>query len=160
MRVALSCAPVRALLRTHGLESTLMQRCAHGSAPVGALPLAQPTLWAPVWLNFALICNISDGLLDYAKVFAYLATHSQTNTYQSPQNRWHSLSHSPPAQTSYRLPCWIVALRHYITWLSPRVRRFLWSKKTWSAPIGAGVALRSASQPWRKSLERSLMQCA
>ena len=26
--------------------------------------------------------------------------------------------------TSYRLPCWIVALRHYITWLSPRVRRF------------------------------------
>ena len=32
-RVALSCAPVRALLRTHGLESTLMQRCTHGSAP-------------------------------------------------------------------------------------------------------------------------------
>jgi len=105
-RVAFSCAPVRALLRTHGLESTLMQRC------------------APDWLNFALICNISDGLLDYAKVTAYLATHSQTNTYQSPQNRWHSSSHSPPAQTSYRLPCWIVALRHYITWLSPQVRRF------------------------------------
>ena len=41
-RVALSCAPVRALLRTHGLESTLMQRCAHGSASVGALPWAQP----------------------------------------------------------------------------------------------------------------------
>jgi len=34
-----------------------------------------------------LICNITDGLLDYAKVIAYLATHSQTNTYQSPQNR-------------------------------------------------------------------------
>jgi len=34
--VALSCTPVRALLRTHGLESTLMQCCAHGSAPVGA----------------------------------------------------------------------------------------------------------------------------
>ena len=46
-RVALSCVPVRALLRTHGLESTLMQRCAHGSAPVGALPWAQPTLCAP-----------------------------------------------------------------------------------------------------------------
>ena len=46
-RVALSCAPVRALLRTHGLESSLMQRCAHGSAPVGALPWAQPTLCAP-----------------------------------------------------------------------------------------------------------------
>ena len=44
--VALSCGPVRALLRTHGLESTLMQRCAHGSAPVGALPWAQPTLCA------------------------------------------------------------------------------------------------------------------
>ena len=29
--VALSCTPVRALLRTHGLESTLIQRCAHGS---------------------------------------------------------------------------------------------------------------------------------
>ena len=57
--------------------------------------------------------------------------------------------------TSYRLPCWIVALRHYITWLSPRVRRFfLWSKKTWSAPVGAGVALRSAPQLWRKSLEQ------
>ena len=46
-RVALSCVPVRALLRTHGLESTLMQRCARGSAPVGALPWAQPTLCAP-----------------------------------------------------------------------------------------------------------------
>ena len=46
-RVALSCVPVRALLRTLGLESTLMQRCAHGSAPVGALPWAQPTLCAP-----------------------------------------------------------------------------------------------------------------
>jgi len=46
-RVALSCGPVRAFLRTHGLESTLMQRCAHGSAPVGALPWAQPTLCAP-----------------------------------------------------------------------------------------------------------------
>jgi len=81
-RVALSCAPVRALLRTHGLESTLTQRCAHGSASVGALPWAQPTLCAPDWLNFALICNIADGLLDYAKVIAYLATHSQTNTYR------------------------------------------------------------------------------
>ena len=87
----------------------------------------------------------------YAKVIAYLATHSQTNTYQSPQNRWHSSSHLPPAQTSYRLPCWIVALRHYITWLSPQVRRFLWSKNTWCAPVGAGVALRSAPQLWRKS---------
>ena len=46
-RVALSCVPVRALLRTHGLESTLMQRCAHGSAPVGALPWAQHALCAP-----------------------------------------------------------------------------------------------------------------
>ena len=45
-RVALSCVPVRALLRTHGLESTLMQRCAHGSAPVGALPWAQHALCA------------------------------------------------------------------------------------------------------------------
>jgi len=45
-RVALSCGPVRALLRTHGLESTLMQRCAHGSAPVGALPWAQHALCA------------------------------------------------------------------------------------------------------------------
>ena len=45
-RVALSCAPERALLRTHGLESTLMQRCAHGSAPVGALPWAQHALCA------------------------------------------------------------------------------------------------------------------
>ena len=86
-RVALSCVPVRALLRTHGLESTLMQRCAHGSAPVGALPWAQHALCASDWLDFVLICNIADGLLDYAKVIAYLATHSQTNTYQSPQNR-------------------------------------------------------------------------
>ena len=45
--VALSCTPVRALLRTHGLESTLIQRFAHGSersrgsTPVGS---AQPTL--------------------------------------------------------------------------------------------------------------------
>jgi len=101
-----------------------MQRCAHGSAPVGALPWAQHALCASDWLNFMLICNISDGLLDYAKVIAYLATHSQTNTYQSPQNRWHSSSHPQPAQTSYRLPCWIVALRHYVTWLSPRVRGF------------------------------------
>ena len=45
-RVALSCAPVRALLRTHRLESTLMQRCTHGSAPVGALPWAQHALCA------------------------------------------------------------------------------------------------------------------
>ena len=114
-RVALSCVPVRPLLRTHGLESTLMQRCAHGSAPVGALPWAQHALCASDWLNFVLIsiiCNIADGLLDYAKVIVYLATHSQTNTYQSPQNRWHSSSHPPPAQTSYRLPCWIVALCH------------------------------------------------
>ena len=37
---------------------------------------------------------------------------------------------------------------------------FLWSKNTWSAPAGAGVALRSAPQLWRKSLERSLMQRA
>ena len=83
-RVALSCAPVRALLRTHGLESTLMQRCAHGSAPVGALPWALHALCASDWLNFVLICNIADGLLDYTEVIAYLATHSQTNTYQSP----------------------------------------------------------------------------
>jgi len=160
-RVALSCGPVRALLRTHGLESTVMQRCAHGSAPVGALPWAQHALCASDWLNFVLICNITDGLLDYAKVIAYLATHSQTNTYQSPQNRWHSSSHPPPTQASYRLPCWIVALRHYVTWLSSRVRRFLWSKNTWSAPAGAGVALRRAPQLWRKSsLERSLMQRA
>ena len=94
-RVALSCGPVRALLRIHGLESTLMQHCAHGSAPVGALPWAQHALCAADWLNFMLICNTADGLLDYAKVVAYLATHSQTNTYQSPQNRWHSSSHSP-----------------------------------------------------------------
>ena len=71
-----------------------------------------------------LICNIADDLLDYAKVIAYLATHSQTNTYKSSQNRRHSSSHPPPAQASYRLPCWIVALRHYVTWLRPRVRRF------------------------------------
>ena len=103
---------------------TLMQRCAHGSAPVGALPWAQHALCASDWLNFVLICNIADGLLDYAEVIAYLATHSQTSTYQSPQNRWHSSSHPPPAQASYRLPCWIVALRHYVTWLSSRVRRF------------------------------------
>ena len=45
-RVALSCGPVRALLRTHGLEYTLVQRCAHGSAPVGALPWAQHALCA------------------------------------------------------------------------------------------------------------------
>jgi len=115
-RVALSCAPVRAFLCTHGLESTLVQRCAHGSAPVGALPWAQHALCASDWLNFVLICNIADGLLKYAKVFAYLATHSQTNTYQSPQNRWHSChssSHPPPAraaQASYRLPCRITIL--------------------------------------------------
>jgi len=101
-----------------------MQCCAHGSAPVGALLWAQHALCASDWFNFVLICNIADGLLDYAKVIAYLATHSQTNTYQSPQNRWHSSSHPPPAQESYRLQCWIVALRHYVTWLSPRVRRF------------------------------------
>jgi len=157
-RVALSCAPVRALLRTHGLESSLMQRCAHGSAPVGALPWAQPTLCAPDWLNFALICNISDGLLDYAKVIAYLATHSQTNTYQSPQNQWHSSSHSPPAQTSYRLPCW-----HYVIISRDLVHGCdvsLWSKNTWCAPVVAGVALRSAPKLWRKSLERSLTQHA
>ena len=42
-RVALSCAPVRALLRTHGLEATLMQVAtlrprerSRGSTPVGA----------------------------------------------------------------------------------------------------------------------------
>ena len=48
---------------------------------MGALPWAQPALCTPDLLNFVLICNIADGLLDYAKVIAYLATHSQTNTY-------------------------------------------------------------------------------
>ena len=155
--VALSCAPVRMLRHTHRLESTLM----HWSAPMGALPWAQPMFFAPDWLNLVLICNIADGLLDYAKVSAYLATHSQTNTYKSPQNRWHSATHRPPAQTfSYRLPCWIVTLRQYDTWLSRWLRRFLCSKKTWSAPVGAGIALRSAPQLWRNPLERSLMQRA
>ena len=46
-RVALSCGPVRALLRTHGLESTLMQRCGprerpRGSTPVGAAHVVRP----------------------------------------------------------------------------------------------------------------------
>jgi len=139
-RVALSCAAVRALLRTHGLESTLMQRCAHGSAPVGALPWAQPTLCAPDWLNFALICNISDGLLDYAKVIAYLATHSQTNTYQSPQNRWHSSSHSPPA-SSAMLDCSITSLYHVTkstgaTFFCITSMFFLWSKKVLVRSLG------------------------
>jgi len=39
----------RALFRTHGLESTLMQRCAHGSAPVGALPWASAPVVALPW---------------------------------------------------------------------------------------------------------------
>jgi len=51
----------------------------------GRRPRCAPT----DWLNFVLICNIADALLDYAKVIAFLATHSQTNTYQSvkPKNR-------------------------------------------------------------------------
>jgi len=162
-RVALSCAPVRALLCTHGHESTLMQRCTHGHAPVGALPRAQPALCAHDWLNFVLICNIADGLLDYAKVIAYLATHSQTNTYQSPQNRWHSATHRPPAQTfSYRLPCWIVALRHHVTWLSRRVRRLFVLQENLERSRGhrrciklcstavaqATGALLNATRPW------------
>ena len=137
-----------------------MPTCAHGSAPVGALPWAQPALCAPDILNFVLICNIADGLLDYTGVTAYLATHSQTNTYQSPQNRWHSATHRPPTQTfSYCLPCWIVALHHYVTWLSRRVWRFFVLQENLEN-LGAGVALRSAPQLWCKSLERSLMQCA
>ena len=34
----------------------------------------------------------------------------------------HHLIHHPHKHRI--VPCWIVALRHYITWLSPRVRRF------------------------------------
>jgi len=112
-------APAHPRARIHSDATLRPRERPRGSTPVGAAHVVRPWL-----INFALICNISDGLLDYAKVIAYLATHFQTNTYQSPQNRWHSLSHSPPAQTWYRLPCWIVALRHYVTWRSPRVRRF------------------------------------
>ena len=46
-RVALSCAPVRALLRTHGLESTLTmlrspRERPRGSTPVGAAHVVRP----------------------------------------------------------------------------------------------------------------------
>jgi len=33
-------------------------------------------------------------------------------------------------------------------------------EKTWSAPVGAGIALTSAPQLWHMPLERSLMQRA
>jgi len=60
--------------------------------------------------------------------------------------------------SSAMLNCSITSLYHVTK--STGATFFLWSKNTWCAPVGAGVALRSAPQLWRKSLERSLMQRA
>jgi len=153
--VALSCAPIRALLRTHGLKSThaMLRRWERscGSTPVGALPWVQPALCASVWLNFVLICNIGDGLLDYTKVIAYLATHSQTN-YLPISTKLMTFSNSSTSRTnifisSAMLDCSITSL---CDGTKSTGATFLCSKKTWSAPVGTTVALRIPAQLWRK----------
>ena len=60
--------------------------------------------------------------------------------------------------SSAMLYCSITSLCHVTK--STGATFFLCSMKTWSAPVGASVALRSAPQLWRKPLERSLMQRA
>jgi len=63
-----------------------------------------------------LICNIGDGLLDYAKVIAYLATHSQTN-YLPISTKLMTFSNSSTSRTnifisSAMLDCSITSLCH------------------------------------------------